>query len=91
MPLSQKKSNHESFSTFPIFGFAMFSSICSETLLCSIRNHEVSSSTNAFKIKDLLNETLWLPDKYRWSTQHYIVNFFRHLPKSNLQQKVIRL
>jgi len=38
---------------------------------------------NAFKLRSG-GETLWLPDNTDGLPQHYIVNSFRHLPKSNL-------
>ena len=39
---------------------------------------------NAFKLRSS-DETLWLPDNTDGLPQYYIVNFFRLLPKSNLQ------
>ena len=85
MPLSVNKANHKCFSAFLKFGFAIFSLIYPETLLCSVRNHEVSTSFKfKFKVKSSA-ETLWLPDNTDGLPQYYIVNFFRLLPKSNLQ------
>ena len=55
-----------------------------DTSVFNTESRGFNFNQTAFKVKSS-DETLWLPDNTDGLPQYYIVNFFRHLPKSNLQ------
>jgi len=87
MPLFINSTNYEMlfFSFYQLWLCNVFFHLSRDT---SVFNTESRGfKLNAFKLRSN-QETLWLPDNTDGLPQHYIVNFFRHLPKCNLQQIV---
>jgi len=62
----------------------IFSHLSRDTSVFNTESRGFNFNQNAFKVRSS-DETLWLPDNTDGLPQYYIVNFFRHLPKSNLQ------